>query len=145
MFLTRDNFGDLFRQINRMQTDMGTLFSRPTSPFNHAPPFPPVNVWEDENAVYAEVDLAGADPEKIDVSVTEGNRLVIQGEHAQLDVPNAVWHRHERPSGSFSREFTLPIMIDSDRVAATYQDGVLRIELPKAEAAKPRKIAVKSK
>jgi len=94
--------------------------------------------------VFVEVDLPGVAPSKLDVAVTEGNRLTIQGERPQVDVPNAVWHRQERGHGPFVRELTLPTLVDADKVEARYDQGVLRLTLPKAEAAKPRKITVRS-
>jgi HSP20 family protein len=84
------------------------------------------------------------DPSKLDISVTEGNRLTIQGDRSEVNVENAVWHRQERGHGTFLRELTLPTLVDADKVEARYDAGVLRLTLPKAEAAKPRKIAVRS-
>jgi HSP20 family protein len=52
--------------------------------------------------------------------------------------------RQERPYGSFSREVTLPVLVDADKVQASYENGVLRLVLPKSEAAKPRKITVQA-
>ena len=103
-----------------------------------------MNVWADEHAVYAEVDLPGIDPDKLDISVIEGNRLTIQGERPVVELPNAVWHRQERGYGTFTRELTLPTLVDADKVEARYEHGVLKLTLPKAEAAKPRKITVRS-
>ena len=101
-------------------------------------------VWEDENAVYAEADLPGLDPSKIEVTVNEGNQLTVQGERPATEIPGAVWVRQERPFGKFVRAITLPSLVDADQVEATYENGVLRLTLPKHEAAKPRKIIVKS-
>jgi HSP20 family protein len=105
---------------------------------------PAMNVWADEQAVYAEVDLPGVDVNKLDISVSEGNKLSIQSERPVLELPNAVWHRQERGSGTFTRTLTLPTMVDADKVEAKYDNGVLKLTLPRAEAAKPRKIAVKA-
>src|SRR5207248_6446314 len=105
---------------------------------------PAVNVWADDYAVFVEADLPGIDPAKLDVAVTEGNLLTIQGERPEVDLPNAVWHRQERGHGTFVRELTLPTLVEADKVDARYENGVLRLTLPKAEAAKPRKIAVRA-
>lgn len=142
MLLRRDTFGELCRQMNRLQNDMTFLFSRPESAAAFAA-IPPVNVWEDAHKVFVEVDLPGIDADKIEVSVSDGNRLMLAAERLSLEIPNCAWHRHERGTGAVSRELTLPAMVDPAHVTAAYQDGVLRIELPKVEAAKPRKIAVK--
>lgn len=141
MFLRRDVFGDLFREMNRWQ-EFSRLLGR--GGLANSAGLPAVNIWEDELAVHAEADLPGIDPAQIDVSVTEGNVLVIQGERPTLAVDNAVWIRQERLAGTFTRTMTLPTLVDVERIQATYEDGVLKLAMPKAEAAKPRKIAVKS-
>ena len=104
---------------------------------------PLVNVWEDADHVYAEMDLPGIDPAKLDVSVVEGNQLTIQGERVPEEIAGAVWHRQERFCGNFSREVSLPTLVNADNVEATYEAGVLKLTMPKAEVAKPRKIAIK--
>jgi HSP20 family protein len=78
------------------------------------------------------------------VSIAEGNQLTVQGERKAPDVAGAVWVRQERPYGRFMRSVTLPVIVDADKVEASYEDGVLKLKLPKSEAAKPRKIAVRS-
>ena len=63
---------------------------------------------------------------------------------AAPEVPGAVWVRQERPVGRFTRQVTLPVLVDADKVEARYEHGVLKLTLPKSEAAKPRKITVKA-
>ena len=131
------SFNDLFREVNRLSQAMtarGATFSSG----------PLVNVWEDADNVFAEVDLPGVAAEKIDVSVTEGNQLTISGERSAPDTTGAVWHRQERFSGAFTRSITLPTLVDAEKITAAYEAGTLKLTMPKAEAAKPRKIAVRS-
>jgi HSP20 family protein len=144
--LRRESFGDLFREMNRFHNEMNQLFGRfgVANGRNRQPGGPALNVWEDENAVYVETDLPGVPADKLDVSVTEGNQLTIQGERPAPEVANAVWHRQERGSGTFTRAVTLPTLVNADKVEARFEQGVLKLTLPKAEAAKPRKIAVKA-
>jgi HSP20 family protein len=146
MFFRREPFNDLYREMNRLQDEMGRFFGRAgrgvASAFGSL--VPPVNVWEDADHVYAEVDLPGVDAAKLELSVVEGNQLTIQGERPVVELGNSVWHRQERPAGTFTRVVTLPTLVDANRVEASYEAGVLRVTLPKAEAAKPRKITVKS-
>ena len=141
----RDVFNELFGDMTRFQDEFQRMFGR--NVFG-APRFvaagPAMNVWADDQAVYAEVDLPGVDVDKLDISVTEGNKLTIQGERPVLELPNAVWHRQERGAGTFTRSLTLPTMVDADKVEAKFENGVLQLTLPRAEAAKPRKIAVKA-
>jgi HSP20 family protein len=138
-----NGFGELFQEMSRFQDEFNRAFGR--GGFGRTTGTgPAVNVWADDQAVHVEVDLPGVDPEKLDISVTEGNRLTVQGERAEVKLPNAVWHRQERGHGTFVRELTLPTLVDADKVEARFEHGVLKLTLPKAEAAKPRKIAVKS-
>ena len=132
---TREPFGDIWGEVNRISDEVNRLFgNRGVSPA--------VNVWADEHNLYAEFDLPDVDPTKIEVTVTEGTKLSIAGERAAPGENGAVWVRQERPQGAFTREITLPILVDADKVSATYENGVLKLVLPKSEAAKPRKIAV---
>ena len=131
--------GALWQEINDVQDEFNKWFGRGT----RSPSAPALNVWEDENAVHAEADLPGLDPAKIEITVTEGNQLTVQGERPATEIAGAVWIRQERPFGKFVRAVTLPALVDADRVEAKYENGVLRLTLPKHEAAKPRKITVK--
>lgn len=137
-------FHDLFSEMGRFQDEFNRLFRRAGISGGRIGSGPAFNVWSDEHALHAEVDLPGVDPAKLDVSVTEGNRLVVQGERPLFEKEQAVWHRQERGYGTFTRELTLPTVIDVDKIEARYEQGVLRLTLPKAEAAKPRKITVRS-
>jgi HSP20 family protein len=142
----RNPFGDIWYEVNRAQEEFGKLFGRLTSFTRPETPNagPLINVWEDDNSLHAEVDLPDADPAKLELNVTEGNRLSISGERKAPEVTGATWVRQERPYGAFTRTIELPFMVDADKVDAAYDHGVLRITLPKSEAAKPRRIAVKS-
>ncbi|VTU01095.1 Heat shock protein, HSP20 OS=Rhodopirellula baltica SH28 GN=RBSH_04841 PE=3 SV=1: HSP20 [Gemmataceae bacterium] len=140
MFQTRRHpFGALWTEFNQVQDEFAKWLSRAGTPATA----PQLTVWEDEHAVYAEADLPGVDPAQLEVTVTEGNQLTVAGERNPPEVAGAVWLRQERPFGKFTRVVGLPALVDADRVEAKYTDGVLRLTLPKHEAAKPRKIVVK--
>jgi HSP20 family protein len=142
---TRGPFGFFMNEANQLQEEFNRLFGR-RGPFFGAGggAGPLVNVWEDENALFVEADLPGLDPATLDVFVTEGNQLTIQGERKAPEFKGAAWVRQERPFGRFTRVIGLPSLVDADKVEANYEAGVLRLTLPKSEAAKPRKIAVKA-
>lgn len=144
MTRVRNPFNALFGEVSAVQEELARLFHRGASFVTPAPAGPALNVWEDENALFVEADLPGLDPAKIDVTVTEGNQLTVQGERAAPEIAGAVWVRQERPAGRFTRAVTLPALVDADKVEATYTDGVLRLTLPKHEAAKPRKVQVRT-
>lgn len=103
--------------------------------------FPPLNVWEDGDALYAEAEMPGVKHEDLDISVLAGD-LTIRGQRSSGEAEGVNFLRRERATGEFNRVLRLPIEVDADRVEAKLRDGVLLIRLPKAESAKPRKIAV---
>jgi HSP20 family protein len=103
--------------------------------------FPAVNVWETGEELYAEAEVPGLKSEDVEISVV-GNELTIKGERREVEQPGSTYHRRERGVGNFTRVLALPVDIDGERVEASLKDGVLLIRLPKAEAAKPRKIQV---
>ena len=142
----RNPFNALFNDVASVQDEVARLFGRvnPFAAAAAAPAGPPLNVWEDDHALYVEADLPGLDPAALDVTVTEGNQLTIQGERPTPDIQGAVWVRQERPAGRFTRAVSLPALVDADKVEAVYTDGVLKLTLPKHEAAKPRKVQVKA-
>ena len=135
----RNPFGALWQEINDVQDEFNKWFAAAHA--GRPPPRSPSG--RTRTRCHAEADLPGLDPAKIEVTVNEGNQLTIQGERPATEVPGAVWVRQERPFGKFVRSITLPALVDADRVEAKYENGVLRLTLPKHEAAKPRKIVVK--
>jgi len=135
----RHPLGAIWHEFNQVQDEFAKWFGRAAT----APTDPSLSVWEDENAVFAEADLPGIELEKLEVTVNEGNQLTVQGERCAPNIPSAAWIRQERPFGKFVRVVTLPTLVDAEKVEAKYENGVLRLTLPKHEAAKPRKIVVK--
>jgi len=132
---TREPFGEIWGEVNRISDEMNKLFAR------RSPAALPVNLWADEHNLFAEFDLPDIDPAKLEVTVTEGTKLNISGVRPAPQEAG-VWIRQERPFGTFTRDVTLPVLVDADKVTANYEHGVLKLTLPKSEAAKPRKIAV---
>ncbi|HVE40487.1 MAG TPA: Hsp20/alpha crystallin family protein [Planctomycetota bacterium] len=104
--------------------------------------YPPLNVWEDGELLKIEAEVPGVKLEDIDVSFNNGE-LTLKGEKKVETKENAPLHRRERLAGSFVRSLTIPWEVAADRVTAELKDGILTVTLPKAEAAKPHKVAVK--
>jgi HSP20 family protein len=135
-------------RLNRLHGEVDRLLDRfgfdlPRS-LPLAPTYPLVNVWEDADAFRVEAELPGLKQEDVQVAVTNRKQVTIQGERKPDEAPQGTWHRRERGFGRFQRSFTLPAAIDADKVEAKLEQGVLKLTLPKAEEAKPRKIAVKA-
>jgi HSP20 family protein len=128
-------------EMDRLRREMDRILES-LSGVGEAGLFPPVNVSEDTDRFTVTAELPGVDPKEIDISV-HGRNLSISGERKPPQVEEgARYHRRERPFGSFSRMIGLPVEVDPEKVEATYRNGVLTIVLPKAEEAKPKKIAV---
>jgi HSP20 family protein len=104
--------------------------------------FPPLNVWEEGENIRVEAEIPGVRIEEVEVSFDNGE-LTLKGEKKFETKENAPLHRRERLYGAFTRTLTLPWEIVADKVSAELKDGILTITLPKAEAAKPHKVAVK--
>lgn len=106
---------------------------------------PDVDIKETDKEIQIKADLPGMKLEDIDVSVDE-DQLVIKGERREeKEEKDKDYIRVERSYGSFYRSFNIGVPVKSDEIKATYKDGVLEIILPKAEAKKPKKIAISTK
>lgn len=94
----------------------------------------------DENVVLS-VDLPGVDAGSIDVGV-DGRILTVRAQRTAPEVEGATWLSRERQSGAVVRKLRLGESIDTENIGADYADGVLKVTLPVAEKAKPRKVVV---
>jgi HSP20 family protein len=111
---------------------------------HHEPWQPRTDISETDAAYVVEVDLPGMTIHDISVQL-EGTTVVIAGQRQSANSENVNQHpRVERPCGAFQRAFTLPTAVQRDEVQAAYANGVLTITVPKAEAARPRKITVQA-
>lgn len=105
-----------------------------------APRLMPVDLFRDGDQYVLSADLPGIDPATVDLDV-DGQLLTIRAErHAPSE--QVKWLTHERPYGSYMRQFTLGDGVDPEKITANYEHGVLSVIIPVAERAKPRKIPV---
>jgi HSP20 family protein len=121
-------------------------FSRLLSePRTGRPWSPAVDIYETENDLVLKADVPDVELKDIEVRV-ENQTLTISGERKFEHEQNAKgYHRIERSYGSFVRSFAVPSTVDTEKVAAEFKNGVLRVSLPKKEAAKPRQVKVEVK
>jgi HSP20 family protein len=106
--------------------------------------FPLINLTEDKDKYYVRAELPGVKGDELDIQVT-GNNLAISGERKiATEEESARYHRREREAGTFSRMIGLPGEINSDKVEADLDNGILTIVISKAEIAKPKQITVSS-
>ena len=104
---------------------------------------PTMDVVEKDDRILLRAELPGMSDEDVEITV-ENRTLTIQGEKkSEHEETEGHFHRLESRYGSFYRSFSLPITVDQERIDARFSKGVLEIELPKAEQAKPKKISVK--
>jgi HSP20 family protein len=103
---------------------------------------PPVDIYERDGNIVLKAELAGLDPKDVDIRV-ENNVLTLRGERRfENEVKRENFHRVERSYGTFTRSFTLPSVVDTERIKADFKDGVLQVTLPTKEEAKPKQIAI---
>ena len=105
----------------------------------------PVNVWEDKEALHVVARVPGLDPNDLDITIT-GDVLTIRGrfpsDAEREESKDWCWYANELWYGSFERTIDLPTQVKSDKVDATFKNGVLHLTVPKAEEAKPKTIKV---
>lgn len=139
---------DPLRELRLMQEQMNRLFDQSrernlAEPFEEGGWVPPVDIYEDGEAVVVKLEVPEVKQEAIDVQI-EGNSLVISGErHLDQAAERPNYHRIERGYGPFRRSFTLPAGVDPEGTKASFEGGILKVVLPKLAAAGPRQITVK--
>ena len=136
----------IWQEMDQLQREMNSLFNASSKGrvFN-SPSYPAVNIWTNDDGQLISAEMPGIHPDDIDIDVT-GDALSISGERKPDEVAkDANYHRRERSYGSFSRAIQLPFMVDTNKVEASFKNGILMISLPRAEADRPKKITIKSK
>ena len=143
---SREPWGGHYRQLERVQREMGSLLDALSGAPSEqrAGVFPPMNVTQDKDHFFVRCELPGIDPSALELNALK-NKLTVSGKREISDPgEGASYHRREREAGTFNRSLALPMEFDAERVAAEYKDGILTMTLPKAEAARPRQIPVKT-
>ncbi len=133
----------LSASVSASVADLERTPSQSTTPRREpAPSFPRLSLFECDAGFELVAPLPGVSAANVDLHL-ERDVLSIKGERKLPDPEGTKCLRRERRRGAFAREITLPAPIDAERVEATMRDGILRVLLPKAAAARPRKIEVK--
>ncbi len=132
-------FLDSFEDMDKIFSDFSPVLRGAKSGF-----MPAVDVYEEKDNVIVESELAGIDPEKVDIAI-ENDVLTIKGEsEKKSEVEDKNYYRKEIRSGSFYRSIPLPAHVIGDKASAQAKDGVLKISIPKAAESKPKKIKIKT-
>jgi len=130
----QNRLNSIFQDYNRNQGD-GDVVS--ASAF-----VPPVDIYEDEHKIVLKLEVPGLKQEDLDIQI-ENNTLTVRGERKfEKEEKEENFHRIERRYGSFFRSFSVPNTVNSEGVRASYDAGVLRLELEKRAEAKPKQIKV---
>lgn len=131
---------DPFTEFDRLTA--GLVPQRPSQRFM------PVDLYRDGDEYVLSADLPGVDPGSVDIDI-DGQLLTIRAQRTTASgtegTEGTKWLAQERPSGSYLRQFTLGDGLDTERISANYDNGVLSVIIPVSERAKPRKVAVESR
>ena len=137
-----DPFQDVLSLREAMNQLMEESFVRPATAQNGKNFVPALDLSETGEGYLVEAALPGVKPEDVEITV-ENNVLTIKGEtRKETDDKQRNFHRIERRFGSFQRTIGLPTTVKADAIQASLTNGILRLEIPKAEEVKPRKISV---
>jgi HSP20 family protein len=141
---------DPFREIATLQDRMNRLFEdysghprRAEEDFATGSWVPNVDVRETKDSLELQVEVPGIDPKDVTVSVENGVLTLKGSRRFEKATEGETYHRIERAYGLFERSFTLPTNVDTERVQATYRQGVLQLTIPKREEAKPKSISIR--
>jgi HSP20 family protein len=134
-FLSDSYFDDMDKMISEL-----TPSRRGSSGF-----MPAIDMYEDKENVIVETQLAGIDPEKIDISI-ENDVLCIKGEgEKRTEVDEKNYYRKEIRRGGFYRSIPLPTKVSGEKASAIAEEGILKISIPKSPETKPKSIKIKTK
>jgi HSP20 family protein len=141
---------DPFRDLVSIQDELNRLFGRTFSGSEGTRPtasgnwMPSMDVFETQDKIVTEIELPGIDPEQVDVSVEDSTLTVTGSREFTDEMKDENVHRVERRYGAFARAITLPQTADTEHVEARFDKGVLRVEVPKVERAKPKRIEIRA-
>jgi len=135
-------FADSVPEMMNLQREINRLFSNVGQ--GTALDYPAINVWEKDDSIILTTELPGMDPGKIDISVT-GTTLTLSGTSKADPIKEGeTYLRQERELGNFQRNFQLPFHVDSKKIEARYEKGILHITLPRFKEDLPKKIKINS-
>jgi HSP20 family protein len=132
-----DPFRELQREVGRIMESFD-----PFQVARRVQVYPPMNLYDAGDRYVLTAQLPGMTSGDIELTIT-GETLTMRGERKRAEgIPDESYRRQERPMGRWSRTVTLPDRVENEQVSASFANGILTIELPKAAEARPRHIAV---
>jgi len=133
---------DPLSEMQRLQREVNRLFAG-TGRYQGVD-YPAINVLLSEDDVIVTAEVPGLEADKTDISITRDVLTISGSRESEILKEGESYHRQERTGGQFTRTLQLPFIVDSGKVEARYEKGILSIKLPRAEEDKPKKIAVKT-
>ncbi|GIW22842.1 MAG: heat-shock protein Hsp20 [Candidatus Sericytochromatia bacterium] len=136
------DFESAFRELENLRNEIDNIFNR--SNYYRYSTFPLVNMYENNDSLQLVAELPGVN--KDDINITLNNDiLTLSGKREEKKYAEKVETlRNERSFGNFEKSFRLPVLVKKDEITANFADGLLTINLPKAEEAKPKKITIQA-
>jgi len=129
-------------QMNILQERLNRLVN--TVPEGRKTEFPPLNIWASEKSIVIVAEVPGIDPANIDLQVCNQILTLKTKRLSDEAVEGQAFHRRERGHGEFTRSVELPYAVDTEKVNATFSNGILNIELSRAAIDVPKKITVQA-
>lgn len=143
-------WNDPFRELAALQDRMNRVFEGTLSRTRNEEELftgtwaPPVDIYETKDKITLKAELPGFEEKQINLRFEDGV-LTIEGERKfEKESGDENYHRVERSYGKFVRSFAIPAGIEGDRIAATFNNGVLTVDLPKREETKPKQIRIEA-
>lgn len=144
-------WNDPFRDLASLQERLNRVFDSTLAPRGREEDLftgtwaPPVDIYETKDKTILKAELPGFNENEIQLRFEDGT-LSLEGERKfEKDEKNENYHRVERAYGKFVRTFTIPVNVDHEKIAASMQNGILTVELPKREETKPKAIKIEAK
>jgi HSP20 family protein len=136
-------------EMSTLQNRLNSLFNEPffrsgreDDQFSMGSWYPAVDMFENDDKIVIKAELPGVDKKDISVEVKDRVLTLCGERNYDHEVKEENYYRRERACGKFKRAFNLPADVDPDKIKADFKDGVLKVELPKPEAQKPKRITV---
>lgn len=136
----------LWEELEKMQYELNRIFdSVNIKRSGNIVDFPAINVWtKSDSGQVVVAEIPGINIKDLDINVI-GETLTISGSRSGTEDNEKIrYHRQERGYGNFTRSIQLPFLVDVDQVEATYENGIVKIWLPRSDVDKPRKIMIKN-
>ncbi|MFW6254038.1 MAG: Hsp20/alpha crystallin family protein [Chitinivibrionales bacterium] len=135
---------DLWREMERLRREMDGLFSN-YGRASGATTYPLLNVYDDKDNIVVTAELPGMTRDQVNITFSEGVLTIAGKQQPLARVKDMTVVRQERAAGEFEKTLRIPTKVEQDKISASFDNGVLTIQMPKAEEARPKTIAIEAK